>query len=190
MELRVHTTIPEEESPQDTGTPRKAQLKITGMHCAGCVAAVERALKNTPGVLEAGVNLATGKAVVTFLPDQADLPDLEKAVENAGYGVARDEEQIVLKIEGMHCAGCVTSVERALRKVPGVTEAVVNLTTGQARVNRIPGAAAVEDLLQAVEHAGYHAEPLAERRPMAGEDEEAKWQQARHRRVSPRGPGS
>ena len=35
---------------------------------------------------------------------------------------------VELKITGMHCAGCVASVENALRKVEGVEEAVVNLT--------------------------------------------------------------
>ena len=41
---------------------------------------------------------------------------------------------VELKITGMHCAGCVASVENALRKVEGVEEAVVNLTLEKATV--------------------------------------------------------
>ena len=39
-----------------------------------------------------------------------------------------------IAIGGMTCASCVARVERALKKVPGVTEATVNLATESARV--------------------------------------------------------
>ena len=65
---------------------------------------------------------------------------------------------IDLAIEGMTCAGCVARVERALRAVPGVTEAAVNLATERARVSGTVEAAALQ---QAVDQAGYHATPLA-----------------------------
>ncbi len=58
-------------------------LRIDGMRCAGCVSAVEKQLKAVPGVSDAAVNLATGKAAVTH---EAIAPDaLVKAVESAGY---------------------------------------------------------------------------------------------------------
>lgn len=59
-----------------------------------------------------------------------------------------------LRIEGMHCAACVTRVEKVLRKVPGVDEAQVNFATGQAQVR---GDVAPELLIAAVERAGYGA---------------------------------
>ncbi|HET9577966.1 MAG TPA: heavy metal-associated domain-containing protein, partial [Usitatibacter sp.] len=39
-----------------------------------------------------------------------------------------------LKVEGMTCASCVARVEKALRRVPGVTDASVNLATETASV--------------------------------------------------------
>ena len=45
------------------------------------------------------------------------------------------KEIIELKISGMHCAGCVGSVEGALRKVDGVEEAIVNLTLEKATIS-------------------------------------------------------
>ena len=62
------------------------------------------------------------------------------------------KEIIELKITGMHCAGCVGSVESALRKVNGVEEAVVNLTLEKATVT---GAIDSGHLLSAVEKTGY-----------------------------------
>jgi len=63
------------------------ELPITGMTCASCSTRVEKALRKTPGVLEANVNLATERASVTIAPGVADLASLTAAVEAAGYGV-------------------------------------------------------------------------------------------------------
>ena len=56
----------------------------------------------------------------------------------------------------MTCASCVRRVERALLKVPGVETAGVNLATERASVT-LGGQATIDDLLTAVEQAGYHA---------------------------------
>jgi len=62
-------------------------LPIGAMTCASCVARVEKALSKVPGVVEAGVNLATEKATVTFVPGVAGLADFKQAVAEAGYEV-------------------------------------------------------------------------------------------------------
>lgn len=62
-----------------------------------------------------------------------------------------------LAISGMSCAGCVASVEKALRNVPGVHAAHVNFAERTALVH---GAVNVEALTQAVQQAGYAAQEL------------------------------
>ena len=59
---------------------------------------------------------------------------------------------------GMTCAACVQHLEHALGNVDGVTSASVNLATGRATVEYMPGQAAVSDLRHAVEGAGYSFE--------------------------------
>jgi Cu+-exporting ATPase len=59
------------------------------------------------------------------------------------------------RIEGMHCAACVGRVETALRKLPGVTEATVNLATNEARVQH--DGALASAVIAAVESVGYRA---------------------------------
>ncbi|MFI5004702.1 MAG: cation transporter [Solirubrobacterales bacterium] len=78
--------------PQD-GVPASetARLGIEGMHCTSCAVAVERALKATPGVLDAAVNPTTEIATVTFDPGTRS-GELERAVERAGYGVRAGAE--------------------------------------------------------------------------------------------------
>ncbi len=58
------------------------ELALEGLHCASCVARVERALRQEPGVVAAEVNLASGRARVVALDEQADLVG---AVARAGY---------------------------------------------------------------------------------------------------------
>jgi Cu+-exporting ATPase len=69
-------------------------------------------------------------------------------------------QRVVLDIEGMHCAGCVGRVEKALAGVPGVVQARVNLVTHQAGVEIEPGRATGQDLAAAVRAAGYSATVL------------------------------
>ena len=60
-----------------------------------------------------------------------------------------------LPVRGMHCAACVGKVERALRSVPGVVDASVNLATERARVELGPRPPALPELRAAVAAAGY-----------------------------------
>ncbi|MBM3601156.1 MAG: copper-translocating P-type ATPase [Alphaproteobacteria bacterium] len=60
-----------------------------------------------------------------------------------------------LPVVGMTCASCTGRVERALRSVPGVADAAVNLATEQAEVSFDAGRVTAADLVQAVERAGY-----------------------------------
>jgi len=64
---------------------------------------------------------------------------------------------VVLAVEGMHCAGCVANVERALEAVPGVAAARVNLTLRQAAVDFNEALASREQLIEAISRAGYSA---------------------------------
>ncbi len=73
------------------------------------------------------------------------------AVDTAG-ATERD-----LRIEGMTCASCAGRVERALRRVPGVIDASVNLAIEQARVTTVAGRPDADRLVEAVQDAGYGA---------------------------------
>lgn len=61
-------------------------------------------------------------------------------------------DTVVLKISGMTCGGCASAVTRALSAVPGVSKAQVDLASECATVT---GAARAEDLIHAVETAGF-----------------------------------
>ncbi|WP_243031713.1 heavy metal translocating P-type ATPase [Thermus altitudinis] len=133
----------------------EVKVGVKGMTCAACVARVERALKRAPGVEEARVNLTTEEAFLR-LQEGVNLAEVLKRVEEAGYEpvVARVE----IPIRGMTCAACVARVERALKKLPGVLAANVNLATEKALVEYLPDTVTLPRLRQAIREAGY--EPL------------------------------
>lgn len=125
------------------------------MHCASCVSAVEKSLGNLDGVEEVSVNLATESASVSFDEKKVSDQDLRQAVEETGYSVANEEVQTrTLKIEGMHCAGCVSSVQQSLEELYGVQEANVNLAAESAKIT-YSGDLTLSDFEKAVERAGY-----------------------------------
>ncbi len=64
-------------------------------------------------------------------------------------------EQLILPIEGMTCASCVSHISRALRNVPGVRDAQVNLATERAQITFIKDPIPLPELIKAVERAGY-----------------------------------
>ncbi len=84
--------------PGDEKT-REVTMRILGMTCAACVAAVEKALGRVPGVESAVVNLATERAFVKYNPKLASIVDLREAVRSQGYDVADEEEVDVYEKE-------------------------------------------------------------------------------------------
>ncbi|WP_255519734.1 heavy metal translocating P-type ATPase [Cupriavidus sp. IK-TO18] len=134
------------------------RLAVEGMTCASCVRRVENALARVPGVHDVAVNLAT-EAATLHADSAAVLPAAARAVADAGYAVPQDT--VELQVSDMTCASCVSRVEKALRAVPGVVEAQVNLATERATVTVLRGTADDAALTAAVARAGYGATPAA-----------------------------
>ncbi|GAA3274646.1 hypothetical protein GCM10020258_52900 [Sphingomonas yabuuchiae] len=135
-------------------------LPIEGMTCASCVGRVERAIGKIEGVSAVNVNLATERASITT-GGPVNRSELVKAVESAGYTVPAETTE--LTVLGMTCASCVGRVERALKAVPGVVEASVNLATERATIR---GAADAKSLIAAIAGAGMKQNLWPRRPPM------------------------
>ena len=67
------------------------------------------------------------------------------------------EKQTTLNVTGMHCMGCASNVENALKKLKGVSKADINLKAGKVAVAFDPAVAKEQDLVKAVKDAGYGA---------------------------------
>ncbi len=153
-------------------------IPVAGMTCEHCVATVRRALEGVPGVSDVAVDLQNGRVQLTLDHTVADRGRLRDAIATAGFSVPEEAapaapapppgwptEEWDLAIGGMHCASCVSRVEGALAKVPGVREARVNLATERAAVVVDPNAVDEATLADAVLAAGYTARRDAEDDP-------------------------
>lgn len=67
--------------------------KVEGMHCASCVANVEKSLKKVSGIADATVNLATESARVQFDTNKTGFKEFEKAVDEAGFKIIQEDEE-------------------------------------------------------------------------------------------------
>ena len=128
-------------------------LPITGMTCANCSTTIERNLKRMTGVKEASVNLATERAKVIFDPAVVSPGQIDALIGDLGYGVAK--ARVELPIAGMTCANCVNTIERNLRKAPGIEQVNVNLATEKASVVYNPAMVDVTAMKEMVADLGY-----------------------------------
>jgi len=125
-------------------------------------------LRRIPGVQEAQISVHNGIARVRYDPAVTNLPTLVEAVRVKGGQI--DGAELNVRIQGIHCASCVTRIEGALRSMPGVTEASVNPATGTAHIKYLPEAASFHGIRAAIESTGYQVTPSLEERE--GVDEE------------------
>jgi len=154
-------------------TEQKYTLPISGMTCANCAANIERAVKKLDGVADASVNFAAENAAVSFDPHQVQLQEVVEKITKSGYGVTT--AKVEMPVTGMTCANCAANIERTLNKrVSGVLNASVNFASERVLVEYIPGIIDVEDIVAAIEKAGYGAIP-----PEEGLDAEDVEQKAR-----------
>ena len=138
---------------------REVTVRVQGMTCASCVRRVERSLTKAPGVDRAEVNLALERAVVWVDPE-TPTEEILKRIEDAGYQPVL--ETLELGVQGMTCAACVARVERAIKKLPGVVDAEVNLATERAAVRFLPDLVGRGAIFQAVREAGYQPVDLGQ----------------------------
>jgi copper chaperone CopZ len=66
-------------------------------------------------------------------------------------------KQITLTITGMHCGGCVESVDKALKGISGVSNVSVNLKEGKAVIDYDPAKTSQKEMVQAVKKTGFGA---------------------------------
>jgi Cu+-exporting ATPase len=158
---------------------KQITLPIAGMTCANCVNTIERNLKRAEGVEAASVNLASERATVVFDPTVTSEARLIGLVRDIGYDVPTAKAE--LPIKGMTCANCVNTIERNLRRAPGILAANVNLATERASVEYIPTEITLADIRRLIADLGYEviearADAPAEDAERAAREEEIRRQ--------------
>ena len=85
-----------------------------------------------------------------------------------------NKDNATFKLRGMSCASCANSVEDAIRSIPGVSECSVNFGAEQATVTYDPKRTDLEAIQNAVDAAGYSAQPVQEQDLLTGDNDAEK----------------
>jgi len=94
--------------------------------------------------------------VVDFDPKKLRVRDVVENIHSSGFTVPTTKTE--LPVTGMTCANCAANIERALSKrVAGIVNAAVNFATERVTVEYIPAVSSLEDIVWAIEKAGYGA---------------------------------
>jgi Cu+-exporting ATPase len=93
-------------------------------------------------------------------------------------------ENTTLKLRGLSCASCAHTIEDAIRAVPGVEACTVNFGAEQASVTYDPGKAGIAEIQEAVDAAGYSAQPMQDDVLAPEDDAERQERQAEHRKLT------
>jgi Cu+-exporting ATPase len=129
------------------------QIPVRDINGRQGAAYLEVELKRLAGVQQATVN-AKGETVgILYDPRVVSVRAVVERIQAVGYSPGATTT--VLGIVGMYCGSCVSTIEHALRKTPGVLDANVNLATEQARIVYQPGLVDLAGLTSVIEDAGY-----------------------------------
>ncbi len=152
----------------------ETHYSVRGMKCGGCIAKATEAVSNLPGFVSAEFDLKRrhgrgkrqrGPASRGQCPDQSRLSGGSEARLTRRFirtsimtaAIPAEANTHRLSISGMSCAGCVATVENALKNVPGVVESTVNFAEHTATVR---GNVEAGKLIEAVTASGYGAAEL------------------------------
>ena len=151
---------------------KSVTLRVEGISCASCVATIEGAVGNIPGVTKASVNLAAGKLQVAYDPGRVGIKEIAGSVADVGYEVV--PEEVSFNISGMSCVSCAETIEGALKSLPGVSKSLVNFAAGLAKVQYFSDLTSVAEMKEAIKGMGYEASEKLEGAALMDREREAR----------------
>ncbi|KAF5729985.1 Heavy metal atpase 5 [Tripterygium wilfordii] len=153
------------EDSDQKGPEATAVYSVIGMTCSACAGSVEKAIKRLPGIREAVVDVLNNKALVNFYPSFVNEEAIRETIEDVGFEATlikeenneRSSQVCRVRINGMTCTSCSSTVEKALQAIYGVKKAQVALATEEAEVHYDPQLVSHSQLLETIEDTGFEA---------------------------------
>ncbi|XP_010533660.1 PREDICTED: probable copper-transporting ATPase HMA5 [Tarenaya hassleriana] len=156
---------PAEEAYREGNVAARAVFRVVGMTCSACAGSVEKAIKRLPGIREAVIDALNNRAQVLFYPNSVNEETIRETIEDAGFEASLIENEVNekstqvcrIRINGMTCTSCSSTIEGVLQSLNGVQKARVALATEEAEIQYDPSVLSYERLLEAIEDAGFEA---------------------------------
>uniref|UniRef100_A0A5F9CRN0 Copper-transporting ATPase 2 n=1 Tax=Oryctolagus cuniculus TaxID=9986 RepID=A0A5F9CRN0_RABIT len=154
-------------SPTTTGI-----VSILGMTCQSCVKSIEDRISSLKGIVSIKISLEQASATVKYVPSVMSLQQVCHHIGDMGYeasvtegkaaswpsrSLPAQEAVIKLRVEGMTCQSCVSSIEGKIGKLQGVVRVRVSLGNQEAVITYQPYLIQPEDLRDHVNDMGFEA---------------------------------
>ncbi|XP_035308087.1 copper-transporting ATPase 2 isoform X4 [Cricetulus griseus] len=147
-------------------------VSILGMTCHSCVKSIEDRISSLKGIVNIKVSLEQGSATVKYVPSVMNLQQICLQIEDMGFEASSVEGKaaswpsrsspaqdavVKLRVEGMTCQSCVSSIEGKIRKLQGVVRVKVSLSNQEAVITYQPYLIQPEDLRDHICDMGFEA---------------------------------
>ena len=174
LETQVSTTV--SRSGLNYQTSNRSQVDLTtttvgieGMTCGACTSAVEGGFTGVEGLVQFNISLLAERAVIVHDPAKLSPEQISEIIEDRGFGAKLISSQrglveqitgtrnVQLKVFGLPTSSSATVLEDALRRLPGISHAVVHLGTSRVNISHNPSLTGLRALVETIEKMGYNA---------------------------------
>ncbi|XP_062910479.1 copper-transporting ATPase 2-like isoform X3 [Mobula hypostoma] len=147
-------------------------INIVGMTCQSCVQSIEGHISKQNGIVSIRVSLKHNTALVQYEPTIITAQQICEAIDDMGFEAFLSnqdppllekkvhlpiEAMVKIKVEGMTCHSCVSSIENKIRKLRGVNRVTVSLNNQEAVIIYQPQVIQPEELQNQINDAGFQA---------------------------------
>ncbi|NXH32046.1 ATP7B ATPase, partial [Myiagra hebetior] len=159
-----------ETMPSPPSQEHSVVVNIMGMTCQSCVQSIEGRISKVKGILRIKVSLEQNNAVIKYLQSEISPEQICQEILDMGFDANIAEEKLTtatvdlpslkeavvkLRVEGMTCQSCVTSIEGKIRKLHGVAKIKVSLDNQEAIIAYHPYIIQPDDLKRHISDLGY-----------------------------------
>uniref|UniRef100_A0A8D0DLP6 Copper-transporting ATPase 2 n=1 Tax=Salvator merianae TaxID=96440 RepID=A0A8D0DLP6_SALMN len=156
---------PEHSAPLDSQV-NTVVISIAGITCQACVQSIEGRISKTKGIVSVKVSLPQSNAVIKYFGLEISPIQICQEIADMGFdahivdatqspGQWHDEVLLKIKIEGMSCQSCASTIEEKIGKLHGVKKIKVNLSNQEACVTYHPFIIKPEELKSNIDGLGY-----------------------------------
>uniref|UniRef100_A0A8B9PSB3 P-type Cu(+) transporter n=1 Tax=Apteryx owenii TaxID=8824 RepID=A0A8B9PSB3_APTOW len=159
-----------ETAPSSSAQTHTVAVNVEGMTCQSCVQSIEGRISKVKGVVSIRVSLEQNNAVIKYVQSEISTEQICQEIQDMGFDANIAEERatpvsvsvpcsqeavIKLRVEGMTCQSCVSSIEGKIRKLNGVVRIKVSLGNQEAIIAYYPYIIQPEDLKSHISNLGY-----------------------------------
>ena len=155
----------------------RLDVGIHGMTCGSCVSTITEEVSKINGVRDVSISLLTEEGKIVYDKSITDYNTIEQRIEECGFDVELKSEEICeqekesivdtkIRIEGMTCGSCSSSITEALKSMGGIIEVHISLMTEEGQVKH-EKKVSPQEIVERVDACGFHAQVLSSEAPDA-----------------------